>query len=328
MVRFIYYIAYYFNMLDKKTFRILYELSKNARLPVKKLAKKIGLSEPATSYRLKQLYEDDVIISTAPIIDHSKLGHMVFRLYANFFGTTPNEEEEIFKWLKSQEEVSVLARTRGDYEILIMSVVNSYQKFHEFIKKFKVKYRSKIGVLETFTYLKTYHFSREYLYEDKTKARDFIVTGVSKPENLDEIDHKILKSLAFDARKPVLKIAEEIRIPVRTVANRLKLLENKKIIMGYALNINLIKIGREYFKLNIIGSENINYSSLVSFALQLDCSIYVDETIGKFDFELNVEVKDKEELNQVIRELKEKMKGVRELGIFQIERYVKLTYLG
>ena len=314
--------------MDKKTKRILYELSKNSRLPLKQLAKKISLSESSTSYRLKQLYDEKVILSTAPIVDHSKLGHIVYRAYTKFFGTTPGEEQEILEWLKQQVEVSVLAKSRGEYEILIMSVVSSTKKFHEFAKRFKAKYRNKIDVLETFTYLKTYHFLRDYLNEEKKNFKEIIITGEADIEKIDDIDKKILRNLALDARKPVLKIAEEIKVPVRTVANRLKLLEKKKIICGYALNIDLSKIGREYYKLNIIGNENIDYSSLISFAANLDSSIYVDETIGKYDFELNIEVENKEELNEIINSIKEKMKGIRELTIFQIDKYLKLTYLG
>lgn len=314
--------------MDKKTSRILYELSKNSRLPLKQLGKKVGLSESATSYRLSQLYEKKVILSTAPIIDHSRIGYIIYRAYSKFFGTNPKKEQEIFKWLEKQKEVSVLATSYGEYEILVMSVVSSSQKFHDFIKRFKAKYRKNIDMLETFTYLKTYHFSREYLNQGEKTPRKIIITGASNPEKIDNLDKKILKSLAYDARKPVLKIAEEIKAPVRTVANRLKSLEKRKIIVGYSLNLDLSKIGREYFKLNIIGNQNIDYSSLIDFSKQLDSSIYVDETIGKYDFELNIEVESKEELNEIIKLIKEKMNGIRKLSIFQINKYLKLTYLG
>ncbi len=314
--------------MDKKTKRILYELSKDSRLSLKKLSKKIGLSESATSYRLKSLYEEGTIIGTAPIIDHSKLGHIVYRVYSNFLGTSPEKETEIFKWLKKQEEVSVLAIGQGRYEILIMSVVGSHRKFHEFVKRFKAKYRKYIGELETFTYLKTYHFSRDYLNVNNKKERQVIITGESEEIKVDQVDKKILKSLGTDARKSLLKISEETRIPIRTVANRLTNLEKKKIIAGYALNIDLSKIGREYFKLNIIGNQNIDYDSLIKIATQMDSSIYVDETIGKYDFELNIESEGQKELNKIIKTLKEEMKGIREMEILQVEKYIKLTYLG
>jgi DNA-binding Lrp family transcriptional regulator len=312
--------------MDKKTRRILHELSKNARTPLKQLAKKVSLSESTLSYRLTQLHKEEIILGTAPIIDHSKLNHIVYRIYASFFGTTTKKEQEIFNWLKQQKAVLVLASVQGEYDILIMSAVSSSEKFHDFLKNFKEKYRKFIGTLETFTYLKTYHFSRDYLIENE--ERTTIVTGESQKEKIDELDKKILRSLATDARKPVLQISKEINVPVRTVSNRLKLLEKKKIILGYSLNLNLNKIEREYYKLNIIGNENIDYSSLINFAAHLDSSIYVDETIGKYDFELNVEVKNKQELNEIINSIKEKMKGIRHLNLFQINKYLKLTYLG
>jgi DNA-binding Lrp family transcriptional regulator len=313
-------------MFDKKTNRLLYELSANSRIPLNQLAKRIGLSEPATSYRLRQLYDEKVILGTAPIIDFSKLGNSVYRAYVSFSGTLPEKEQEILHWLAKQKEVSVLAKSRGDYDFLVMSVVRSSRDFHEFIKNLKSKYKRYLGKVDTFVYLKKYHFSRDYLSPERTEPRNVILTGDSKEEKLDEIDHKILKNMAFDARKPVLKISEEIRIPVRTVANRLKALEKKGVIMGYSLNLDLSKLGREYFKLNIVANESIDYDSMIEFAKSLDCSLYVDETIGKYDFEINVEIKNREELNNIINNIKERMKGIRELGIFQIENYLKITY--
>jgi len=314
-------------MFDKKTYQILYELSNNSRIPLKQLAKKVKLSESATSYRLKQLYDQNIILGTTPIFDHSKLGHLIYRIYSNFFGTTSEKEKEILNWLKEQKEVSVLARSSGDYDFLIMSSLSSPLKFHNFIKKLKEKYRKYLGIIDTFIYLKTYHFSRDY-FNQKKKNPVMVVIGESKSEKIDDIDKKIIRCIAPDARKSVLKIAEEIKVPVRTVANRLKNLEKKKIIAGYTINLNLQKIGREYFKLNIISNENVDYNTLINFALNLDESIYIDETIGKYDFELNIEVKDRNELNKIINLLKNKMGGFKDLGIFQVEKYIKLTYLG
>ena len=118
--------------MDKKTRRILHELSKNARTPLKQLAKKVSLSESTLSYRLTQLHKEEIILGTAPIIDHSKLNHIVYRIYASFFGTTTKKEQEIFNWLKQQKAVLVLASVQGEYDILIMSAVSSSEKFHDF----------------------------------------------------------------------------------------------------------------------------------------------------------------------------------------------------
>ena len=47
--------------LDKKDFKILLELDKNARQTDSKIAKKIGLSKQVVNYRIKNLIKDELI---------------------------------------------------------------------------------------------------------------------------------------------------------------------------------------------------------------------------------------------------------------------------
>ncbi len=143
----------------------------------------------------------------------------------------------------------------------------------------------------------------------------------------DELDMRVLRSLLSDARKSVLEISRQLDENSRTVLNRLRRLEKDKIIVGYGANIVLPEIGYTYYKLNMILEKNVSYSKLLSFAEKLPNTIYVDETLGKYDFELNVEVQDERELDAIIDQIKRLTGGLRNLEIFRTARYHKLTYL-
>jgi Lrp/AsnC family leucine-responsive transcriptional regulator len=159
------------------------------------------------------------------------------------------------------------------------------------------------------------------------KDDSIITTGQSDIVPHDDLDMAILHSIVEDARKSVLTIAEEIGHPARTVAYRLKLLEKNGIIKGYSININIAALGREYYKLLIVLSKNTSRAKLTEFAKMLDCTIFVDLTLSRFDFEPNLEVEDYAELQSIIQKIKEWSGGIQEISVFNVGRFHKLSHL-
>ena len=121
----------------------------------------------------------------------------------------------------------------------------------------------------------------------------------------------------------MVNISEELHIPVRTIAFRIKELEKKQIIQGYRVNINLEKIGYEYYKLNIILDDYSKNQELEKFCKGNEKIIYIDETLGELDFEIDVEVKNKKELFDLVKVIKENF-PVRDLEILTHNKYLKL----
>ncbi|MEK6927359.1 MAG: Lrp/AsnC family transcriptional regulator [Nanoarchaeota archaeon] len=314
-------------MLDLKDKKLLYELGLNARMTNKALAKKIALSESSTLGRINNLIRQEILLGTQTIIDNSKLGYEGYRIYFKFSSTTTQEEAKIFNWLKINKTVSVLAKCSGAIDGAIICWTKEKGEFEEFVNNFKGHFRSNLEDLDISVYCGTYHFSRDYLLDSKAKTREIIKIGNNGVAKYDELDEKILRSIFADARKSVLEISEELKQPPRTVAFRIKQLEKKKVIAGYTINLNAEGIGYEYYKLNIVLSKNIINSDLLEFAIHHKNTIYLDKTIGKYDLELNVELKSKLELNNLINEIKDKFGGVKEMSWFQVERYLKINYL-
>ena len=61
--------------------------------------------------------------------------------------------------------------------------------------------------------------------------------------HLDHIDQLLLKALREDARQSQRELAKVVGISQGTVANRLRRLEDKGVILGYQVKINPEKIG-------------------------------------------------------------------------------------
>ena len=69
---------------------------------------------------------------------------------------------------------------------------------------------------------------------------------------LDQTDFKILDCLTSDAKQPTRQIAKKLNIPITTVHNRIKKLEQEKIITKYIPVLDYKKLGKYAYALVLI----------------------------------------------------------------------------
>lgn len=326
MVKYINYRPYNLNM-DLKDKKLLYELSLNARMPLNKLAKKINASSATAFYRMNRLKEEKILLESQAIIDNSLLGFKGYRVYFSFSGATTEKEKEIVDWLIKQKQISILAQATGFIDAVLFCWTKSRLEFHNFVKEFKEKYCEYISIIEICNYMKVHHFARNYLVENSRNDSIITIGNSEEVQDYDETDLKILEVLSKDARATALEISGKIKIQPKTAIARIKKMEKSGIIKGYGITIDLSKIGYEYHKANIIFNKNINYEELLKFTAGLKNSVYVDETTTRWDYELNMEVKNAEERDKIINKIKDEFQSIKEVRYFKMGKFLKLTYI-
>lgn len=311
--------------MDLKDKKIIYELSKNSKISLNELSKKVELNKTTTHYRLQKLQQNQTILGTHAIIDYSALGLVGNRAYLNFQNTNTEKEKEIINWLKKRPDVHVLTTNIGFTDIVLISWNENQLIFHELIKKIKEKYHKELQIIEICPYVKAHHFTRNYLLN--TKEFEILTIGNQKKLQLDELDKKILETLCDDARQTTLSISNKTKSTPRTIIDRIKKLEKNKIIIGYSINLNYEKLGIEYHKLNIVFGQNINYTKLLSFAAKIPETVFVDETTSKYDFELNLEVKNHSKVEEIIKMIKNEFENIKEIKTFKLKKFEKFVYI-
>jgi DNA-binding Lrp family transcriptional regulator len=311
--------------LELKDRKILYELDKDARQSNSEIAKKVRLNKNTVNYKINRLLAEGIINGFYPVIDVSKLGYFSFRAYLKFFRTTPEKEGEIISWLKAQKRVGVVTKLETIYDFGFMIWVKNIYEFDDFWMEFKKRFRKYFWKENVCVFSKAWHFKRKYLLDEK-KDEPFEFFGEEKIVEYDELDFRILQLLCRNARMPLVEISEQMKAPQRTVAFRIKQLEQKKIIQSYRVHINLEKIGYEYYKINMILDDFDKYESLMTFAMNHPNIIYIDRTLSEFDFEIDVEIKNRQELLKLLAEMKTRF-DVRDMEIFTFKEYVKLELL-
>ncbi len=288
--------------IDKK---LLFELDKNCRTSDTQLAKKIGRSREATRYRIEQLLKKGVIEKFVTSINHAKLGLTYYKIFLQL-ENIPESKRKLLDFVEKHNSIPWYGVCSGVWDYIIAVSAKSALEFdsikNELFSEFKdLIIRKEIGImLEAKMYFKKYF--KPGVYDDKTFAGE-IVNNV-----IDELDVKILKVLANNARIKSVVLAKKIGCSVKTVIHRIKKLEEKGIIIGYRISVNINKLGLEFFKI-ILYYRSINKEEekiIFEYVKNLPQSIYYIKMIAPWDAELELIVNNFQELNDIIDDLRER----------------------
>ncbi|MFT4343304.1 MAG: Lrp/AsnC family transcriptional regulator [Candidatus Woesearchaeota archaeon] len=311
--------------MDIKDRIILSELSLDARQSVKNLSKKSRLSESSVVYRLDRLVKHKILLNTHVIINPYALGKNGFRIYLSLQHVTDNLEQEIIIWLSEYSLTLVLAKEKQASKYLLMSWCEKIYDFYSFIEEFKYKYGNYIQKLIIHSYVAGHYFSRRYL--QNSKGVEYIARQNVPIVKVDNLDLQILTLLSEDGRLSALTISQKLGKDSQTIILRMRHLKKKGVILGYGINLNISKIGYFYYKLNICFSQKVSKNTLLEFARNCINTVYVDETISEYDFELNVEVESEARLEEILTELRNLGSGFTLLEIKQFQEYFKLQFM-
>lgn len=295
--------------LDKKDLAILNELERNSRISATQIAKKLGLSKDGVNYRIKKLIDNNIITRFFIDIDVSKLGLILNKVTFQFQNATKEKEEEIFNFLKKHPKIGWVVFCSGRWDCVIVAYVKDLYEYESLVKEINAKYGKYIHTKEFTAHPRYYVCSRKWLspaQEPKTSK----IGGPVTHEKIDKTDIKIIKALAENARIPILDIAKKINASPSLVITRIKNLERKRIILNYRIGLNLEKIGKEFCK-SFIYLQNITKEreqEIVNYCLKHPNVTAVTHSIGAWDLELEMEIKNFDEFYKIMNEIKSKFK--------------------
>ncbi len=118
---------------------------------------------------------------------------------------------------------------------------------------------------------------------------------------MDEIDDKILEKLNENARKSYREIARELKISLTTVSNRIKRMEDEKVIERYIPLINQEKIG---YDLTAVINVKISHGKLLEVQERISNDKHVSsvyDITGDWDSLIIAHFKDRRDLNGFIK---------------------------
>lgn len=299
------------DILDNK---ILLELTKNSRIAVTLLAKKVRASREVVAYRINRLKREGVIREFVTEIDLEKLG---FVGAAVFISIKASKEEEFKEFLRNCDFVSWVAELSGVWNfglsIYGRDNIEIDQRFMILYNKFKndiIDYRFTLHQKSKFFYEK--YFSSVYNNKKIPGGKDI---------KLDLKDKIILRELSTNSRIDFVELSKKVYLTIPAVAKRIKQLEKSGIIEKYSLFVNLIKLNLFQYSLFIVNKNIQTRGKLISFLEKHPKVSFIAEYLGNPFIEFGIIVKNPYELRKTLQEIEEVFPDNRviEVSMFQEE---------
>lgn len=288
--------------LDAKDRRILSILDFDARATLQKIGKKARLSKEVVLYRINRLKKKGVIQGTYAFVNFAKLGLTGFAVFSRLENAGPKSLSELIKDLKAIEEVYWIGLCVGKFDIAFGLVCRSVFEFNTLYRKILNNHRLTENAIAIRAELRL----TEHIHLQSQIKKETFFGREPSIEKIDPLDSKILSLLSYNADASILDLATLLHKPARTISNRIKRLEHKGIIQGYVSRIRTEAFGLQNYRILIALSYNneLLRNKLFTYASQNPCIWVAIETVGHWNFEIVLEVKNSQQLQEELIKLR------------------------
>lgn len=308
--------------MDVKDKKILFELDTNCRQSDTQIAKKVALSKDAVVYRISKLETEGVISAYRLLYDLHKLGLSQYRVALKLVDLTSDHLKQLIAYLKAETKVWVIAHNEGEYDFAFVVTTTTIFEFYEFYESFLESFRSIVGESLITELLEYDEIPRHYLIDKKPPAYHKIKFS-SEKVLIDKLDWKIISELRSNSRAKYVDVARKLNISSMLLIQRIKKLEEKNVIIGYKADINVLKLGRDYYGIKIHLRDYSQKEQLLTKIYGLKETTAVIYCVGGYDIEFDVELKNTSEYHALIDSLRNEFSTIREIkSIRAVDYYV------
>ncbi len=230
--------------LTLKDKKLIYYLSKNARESKTKIAKSVGLSKNAVSYKIERLIKMGIIKNFSAVINIGALKYDTFVLLLKF-----NEDiyknKEIIEYLRNYPFADWLITLSGDWDMFVEFI---YRDINHFFKILNDLFEHFGANLDTHKILFSNQVIKvEHLVPDFYK--DIALPPIEKHDRkfkeykLDKTDKDILNILSLDSSLSFVELAWKLKTTLDVVRYRIKNMLESGIILTFFPEIALDKLG-------------------------------------------------------------------------------------
>ncbi|HLC91063.1 MAG TPA: Lrp/AsnC family transcriptional regulator [Candidatus Nanoarchaeia archaeon] len=294
------------DVFDKK---ILFELERDSSQPVSAIAKRVKRSKEFVNFRIHRLENEKIILGCSAIVDMSKLGYFTFRVYLRWQNMTEGQKKEFYEKIKIKENVWTTTVLHGKWDFAFFMGVKSTDKFHQLWNDVLLGYKDKIAESKIAIYAPVHNFNKRFFMDGKTEVIERVY-GSGQLADVDELDEQIIQLYAIDVRKPLTKIAQQLKVSSETVRKRIIRLEKENIIVGYKINPNLQKMGYQGYRVDFLLNSMKRNKELFEYLKQHKYFYQINKSIGGADFETEIVVRDLSHLLEVLEEVVKRFSDV------------------
>ena len=290
--------------LDLRDKKLLTYLDENSRTPESELAKKLQISRQAIKNRIDMLVKKRIIKKFIAIIDPTKFVDNIWHIYLKLQNMTVEKEQAVIRHLNNSDQIWWIALCQGEWDIIFSYAGKDVFEFDKELQKFNTEFSSLITNLEVTTFIKSEMFSRAYFINQVRKSKKY-VSNRFKPE-ISENEKSILKQLAENSRINATDICKKTKLTLRQVLYSITQLSKDEIIRAYRLQIDLEKIGYDYYKVCFYTqsfTEQIE-NKIIYWCSNNPYTLFYVRKIAPWTFEIEFEMPSYKTLNETLKDLR------------------------
>jgi Lrp/AsnC family leucine-responsive transcriptional regulator len=314
--------------LDLKDRKILSALDENARMSLKEIGKRSGLSKQAADYRIKNMLKNGVIKKFTTIVDVGRFGYSSYAIYLSLLRTTSEKEKEIINFVVNHPYTRWVVTSAGKWDMKIGLSAKGINHFNNISKNILDFIGENVADYDTNVLVSTQNLGSNFLF--KQKERPILNELHKEIQKIDEKDVKILEALEENCRSSLIEISKKVGLSPDAVNYRLKALLKNGIILRFIPIINIPILGYNWYEI-FIDLKRLSESEekILKAKLKTISNLhYIVECIGKWNFEIHICAENNEKFRQVLMDVRNKLGDyMKSYGITMIFENYKNTTL-
>lgn len=287
------------NVKDRK---ILGELVINSRIPMNRLAKKVGISREVAMYRVRRLVEQEIITGFHAVIEETSLGYSRNTCFVQLKGISLLKEKKFLDFLKNHKSVTYMGTTIGKWNVIFDIISKNRNDLSDVVRSIQDKVKDNISIFA----IAGNTISGGYYPEKIFESKKISPKNQSVKTKIDKMDLKILKLLTKDSRIEYSQLSRKLNLTANAIKYRIKNLESSRIISGYTISTDIKKLDYIWYNIQIklIAGEK----EIKDFLKKEKRVIYHYHYIGNenWDIDIGVIIRNSEELRDFIIKFREK----------------------
>ncbi len=306
--------------LTLKDRRILQELDKDSTLTSSKLAKIVGVSQQVADYRIKHLLDQKTIYDFYTIIDVGKLGIGTFRVHIRLKNITEKEYTAFAKELFHDYPTFWVGFISGSFDIITDIFAKTNNDFEKLLSVIVTKNRDIIHSYEILPLLEMNLYEYGYFLKQTTPKKVYTTFKINNSTTIDNIDIQILQLIKFNSRLAYEKIAQKIGVTRNTIRDRIKKMEESKIIVGYKIVTDFKHFERADWKIFIKynNSKIEQEKALLQYLKECEGVMCITKHIGQWNLDVEIQIANAKELQKFIITLRNKFSIIEHYEIIQL----------
>ncbi len=316
---------------DAKDRAMLYELERDARVPISAMAKKLRLSKQVAFYRLGRLIKSGAIVGFYTVVNAAKLGYSDFEIWFRLSDASEGGLEKVLGVLKGWLYSRWVAKCGLGFDVGYGLYARNAVHFNAQLNELLGLFGDNVSSYEYSSIVEIDNFSVAALSKVMAERKMKVHFGDEpRKEKLSQNEAKVLKAVSQDARARIVDLAKKLGLSEKAAKMNLAELERRKIITGFRAVPRFSKLGLLNFELlfALSPSGKGRLVELKRYCASHPSVTYMISSIGKWQATVAIVVKNQDEFDVVFSEIRGSFRDIiRDCEIVLVKEFVKFNYL-